>query len=267
MDKYMKQSQKVRIQYSSKYANVSNAWKKWQGEMKGLKKMNTVAVKQAQEALFEQWAKNGEFEGLVDSIAAIYRKAEPVMFAKDYYNETFKACELINYAPDACDIAGTDEILGSFIDTVGTRVKAREFFKDYDVRIDKEIFAAMMAEFDRNIPQKDQPEYFKTQMRKYGDAKTWADSLYAQSRFTSLESVCSLTDFVHKDPAIELFCRMDDWRMELDSKISSSKINMIYCTSHYFYNFHAYMVLHKKKNNNQPEEKKEQHDQKQSYRK
>ena len=226
MDKYMKSSQKVRIQYSSKYANVSNAWKKWQGEMKGLKKMNTVAVKQAQEALFEQWAKNGEFEGLVDSIAAIYRKAEPVMFAKDYYNETFKACELINYAPDACDIAGTDEILGSFIDTVGTRVMAREFFKDYDVRIDKEIFAAMMAEFDRNIPQKDQPEYFKTQMRKYGDAKTWADSLYAQSRFTSLESVCSLTDFVHKDPAIELFCRMDDWRMELDSKISSYNIEL-----------------------------------------
>ena len=194
--------------------------------MKGLKKMNTVAVKQAQEAMFEQWAKNGEFEGLVDSIAAIYRKAEPVMFAKDYYNETFKSCELINYAPGACDIAGTDEILGSFIDTVGTRVMAREFFKDYDVRIDKEIFAAMMAEFDRNIPQKDQPEYFKTQMRKYGDAKTWADSLYAQSRFTSLESVCSLTDFVHKDPAIELFCRMDDWRMELDSKISSYNIEL-----------------------------------------
>jgi hypothetical protein len=226
MDKYMKQSQKVRIQYSSKYAGVSNAWKKWQGEVKGLKKMKTVAVKQAYEAKFAQWAKGGEFDGITDSIAAIYRKAEPIMFAKDYYNETFKACELINYAPDACHIGGTDEILGSFIDTVGTRAEAREFFKDYDVRIDKEIFAAMMAEFDRNIPQEDQPEYFKEQMRKYGNAQTWADSLYAQSKFTSLESVYSLTDFVSNDPAIELFCKMQDWSMKLDAKIKAFNIEL-----------------------------------------
>lgn len=33
--KYMSESQKVRIQYSSKNAGVANAWKKWQGEMKG----------------------------------------------------------------------------------------------------------------------------------------------------------------------------------------------------------------------------------------
>ena len=31
--KYMSESQKVRIQYSSKNAGVANAWKKWQGEM------------------------------------------------------------------------------------------------------------------------------------------------------------------------------------------------------------------------------------------
>ena len=40
--KYMGQSQKVRIQYSSKNATVANAWKKWQGEVKGIKKMKTV---------------------------------------------------------------------------------------------------------------------------------------------------------------------------------------------------------------------------------
>ena len=44
MSRHQAQSQKVRIQYSSKHAGVANAWKKWQGEVKGLKKMRTVAV-------------------------------------------------------------------------------------------------------------------------------------------------------------------------------------------------------------------------------
>ena len=220
MDKYMKDSQKVRIQYSSKYAGVANAWKKWQGEVKGLKKMKTVAAKKAYEKEFAAWAKDNEFNGIVDSIARIYGKAAPLMFARDYYNETFRSCELINYAPDACCIGGTDEILGSFIDTTGTRREADRFFKDYDVRIDKEIFAAMMAEFDKNVPDADKPEYFKEQMRKYSDAQTWADSLYAESKFTSRESVYSLTDFVSNDPAIVLHGKMVDWYLQINHQIN-----------------------------------------------
>ena len=219
MDKYMKDSQKVRIQYSSKHAGEANAWKKWQGEVKGLRKMRTVAVKQAYEKDFASWANDNEFCGIVDSIARIYKKAIPVMFARDYYNETFRSCELINYAPDACSIGGTDEILGSFIDTTETRRGADKFFKDYDVRIDKEIFAAMMAEFDKNVPDADKPEYFKEQMKKYSDAQTWADSLYAESKFTSRESVYSLMDFVSNDPAIVLHGKMQDWYLQMSHKI------------------------------------------------
>ena len=219
MDKYMKDSQKVRIQYSSKYAGVANAWKKWQGEVKGLKKMKTVAAKKAYEKEFAAWANDNEFNGIVDSIARIYEKAVPIMFARDYYNETFRSCELINYAPDACCIGGTDEILGSFIDTTGTRREADRFFKDYDVHIDKEIFAAMMAEFDKNVPDADKPEYFKEQMKKYSDAQTWADSLYAESKFTSRESVYSLMDFVSNDPAIVLHGKMQDWYLQMSHKI------------------------------------------------
>ncbi|MBR0321775.1 MAG: S46 family peptidase, partial [Bacteroidales bacterium] len=53
MKKYMNESQKVRIQYSSKNANVANAWKKWQGEVKGIKKMKTVQTKQEFEKAFD----------------------------------------------------------------------------------------------------------------------------------------------------------------------------------------------------------------------
>ena len=216
MDKYMKDSQKLRIQYSSKYAGVANAWKKWQGEVKGLKKMKTVAVKQAYEKAFSQWAKNGEFDGVTDCIASIYLKARPYMFAKDYYNETFNSCELLNYAHRACHTDGSSSVL----DTAATRKAAKKFFKDYDVRIDKEIFAAMMDEFDRNLPEEDKPHCFKEMMNRYGSSQAWADSLYAHSVFTSLENMYELTDLVQNDPAIELYDRIQEWRKELDSKIA-----------------------------------------------
>ena len=230
MDKYMKQSQKVRIQYSSKYAGVSNAWKKWQGEVKGLKKMKTVAAKQAYEKEFARWAKGGEFDGVTERIEKIYAEAAPYMFANDYYNETIKSCELLQYAPDACRIGGTDEILGSFIDTAGTRRDARKFFKDYHMPIDKEIFAAMMEEFDRNIPDDMKPEYFIQQMSKYGTAQCWADSLFENSAFTSLEKVNALTDFTQNDPAIEISGKMQDWIMPIRSKIEklNSQLQLAY---------------------------------------
>ena len=218
MDKYMKQSQKVRIQYSSKYAGVSNAWKKWQGEVKGLKKMKTVSVKQEFEAKFAEWAKGGEFDGVVEKIASLYKEAEPIMFARDYYTETIRACELIVYASAACRTEG------SSLDTAKTRNYAREFFKDYCIDIDKEIFVAMMEEFDKNIPEDSKPKYFKKKLKKYGSAQAWADDLYANSLFTSLEKVCSLTEPVKKDPAIELYKKMQEWIKPLNDKISDLNI-------------------------------------------
>ncbi|RKV89579.1 MAG: hypothetical protein D8B59_02515 [Bacteroidetes bacterium] len=42
LDEKMRQDHATRIKYASKYAIISNAWKKWQGELKGLKRSNAV---------------------------------------------------------------------------------------------------------------------------------------------------------------------------------------------------------------------------------
>ena len=44
-DKDMKASDKVRIQYSAKYAGIANYWKKWAGEINGLKKLDALNKK------------------------------------------------------------------------------------------------------------------------------------------------------------------------------------------------------------------------------
>jgi hypothetical protein len=46
MNEDMLKSDAVRIAYASKYQSVANYYKKWMGEMNGLKKYDAVAKKQ-----------------------------------------------------------------------------------------------------------------------------------------------------------------------------------------------------------------------------
>ena len=79
----------------------------------------------------------------------------------------------------------------------------------------------MMEEFDRNIPEEAKPKYFKKSMKKYGSAQGWADYIFSSSSFTSLEKVCSLTEPVKNDPAIEVFKKMQKWIEPFNSKIAA----------------------------------------------
>lgn len=42
LNRYMSADPKVRIQYAAKHAGISNAWKKWQGEVMGLEGFEAV---------------------------------------------------------------------------------------------------------------------------------------------------------------------------------------------------------------------------------
>ena len=69
----MAASDKVRIQYASKYANSSNYWKNTIGMLRGLKKLDVKALKEAQEAEFQAWAEQNTLpeEGFVDALGMI----------------------------------------------------------------------------------------------------------------------------------------------------------------------------------------------------
>ena len=211
MSKHQAQSQKVRIQYSSKHAGVANAWKKWQGEVKGLKKNKTVAVKQAYEQAFDKWAANGEFHGVIGRLDSLYKVLEPYAFAYDYYNETVRTIEVSNFAMSIARLYDRD---GSF-DAEKAKELAKPFFKDYYMPIDKECFAAMMTEYEKNVPEEFKPEYFKKQMHKFKSAEKWADYIFGKTIFTDSEKVAKLTakdkKKVENDPATVFYNEFVKW--------------------------------------------------------
>ena len=156
MKKYMDQSQAVRIQYSSKYASVANAWKKWQGEAKGLAKNRIADKKQDYEARFEEWARGGRYEGVTKRLEQLYAARNPVYRAYEYYNETVRSIEKLKMA--------------------GGRPVDR---KDYFLPIDEETFVAMMEAFDKALDDSYKPAYFLEKRALYGSIEAWKDAVFA----------------------------------------------------------------------------------------
>ena len=156
MKKYMDQSQAVRIQYSSKYASVANAWKKWQGEEKGLRKNKVVRVKQAYEKSFEEWAQGSAYEGLTSRLANLYAARNPIYRAYEYYNETVRSIEKLRMA------------------------SGRPFdMKDYYRPIDEETFVAMTEAFDKALDDSYKPAFFLEKRAQYGSMEALKDAVFA----------------------------------------------------------------------------------------
>ena len=156
MKKHMDQSQAVRIQYSSKYAGVANAWKKWQGEEKGLRKNKVVPVKQAYEKRFAEWAVGTRYEGITDRLALLYAAYNPIYRSYEYYNETVRAVEKIQMAS-------------------GRPVAQKDYYRP----IDEEIFVAMVSAFDKALDDSYKPESFLRQRAAFASVEAWKDAVFA----------------------------------------------------------------------------------------
>ena len=214
MNRYQAESQKVRIQYSSKNANVSNAWKKWQGEVKGIRKMKTVQTKQEFEKAFDKWAQGGEFDGVIAKIAGLYKELEPYQFATDYYSETVRTIEVANFAMSTARLFKQDET-GVTFDKEKADELAESFYKDWHLPIDKESFIAVMNEYEKNVPADFKPSYYKEKLASYGSMEAWAEDIFTNSIFIDPAKVGNLSaqdkEAVMKDPATEFFNEFLKW--------------------------------------------------------
>ena len=158
----MNKDRAVRIKYASKNAGVSNAWKKWQGEAKGILKMKAIENKQAFEAKFDEWATGKpEYENLVERFKELYASIEELSLVQDYQTEALNAVEIIGFAGR------------------GQR-GAEKFYKDYYMPIDKASFIALYNAYNKNIADKYKSPYYKEQLQKFGSVEAWADALFAE---------------------------------------------------------------------------------------
>lgn len=152
LDGFMRKDELIKIQYASKYARISNAWKKWQGEVLGLKRTNGVAKKQAYERTFQQRvnenpAWKAEYGNLLSDVSAAFAQLQPLSLARDYYTEIVSKIELYTISMQLNSLVTSFDKDGSagYSKRLTTVVNMLEdFYKEYNAMVDQKVFEAMM---------------------------------------------------------------------------------------------------------------------------
>lgn len=224
MKNEMAQQAGTRIKYASKQAAVANAWKKWQGELKGLTRLKTVEKKQALEAQFAAWAADKpEYNTLLPRFAEYYKARQVYAAVRDYQTEAFNAIEIINYVAAFAPLADEKTTVPDTVLKRRLQTRTADFFKNYSPTIDKQTFVALLTEYLQHVPAAFIPPALNDESKKHnGDMAAMSDTLYAHTLFTSREAVERLLQqdknglaraLLH-DPLFILYKKSNDFYME-----------------------------------------------------
>ena len=194
-DSYMRKDQGIKIKYAAKYARVANYWKKWMGETKGLKKSGAVALKQQQEAKFQQAIqkanKQAQYGNLLADFNRLYKEIEPYSLAANLNSEfIYRNVDLLSNGYRLLQLQKVLEDKGeqAFNDRKKNLLNTfKDVFKDNDQQVDKDVFEKAVIFYAANMPK----NLLANSLKNF-DAKALADNLYGNSFLTSLSGVESV---------------------------------------------------------------------------
>jgi hypothetical protein len=200
IDGFMRKDEGIKIQYAAKYANISNAWKKWQGEVLGLTKTNAVAKRQEYESNFEKIVLskpelNVVYMDLLKNLKKAYLDIEPYGYARDYYNEIIPKVELWGIAADMNSLLtaySKDE--ASYIKRkTEVLTKLEESFKEYNAGVDQKLFEALMDMYVTDQKAEYVSPSFKSMLEEKGKSITaLSTAVYGQTSFSSFDKIKKL---------------------------------------------------------------------------
>lgn len=203
----MRRNADLRIRYAAKQARISNAYKKWIGEGKGLRRLNALDVKKSVDARFAEKAKGTEFESALTQLNSLYVQAHDYNKAYDLYIEYLVfGPEIFRYArgfEKSIDLYASEKSDTNELKKVRKSVPG--FFKNWDLATDKQIFVALTPIFMENVPEKFLPKTLLTEKLKHkGDYSVWAENLYGKSAFSSAEKLETILKTLNKNSATAL---------------------------------------------------------------
>lgn len=202
----MLKSDKVRIQYASKYASSANYWKNAIGMNEGLIRLNVLETKkQQQEKLLAYGKAQGDdsyqkaFDTIRDIVAkrrnAIYHQQaiyEACMLGTEFFRipSTDKLlAELNKTKKRAINIAKTDLSKKPELSEAINNLKngfERFYNKDYDANVDRKVSKALLKKYAELIPAEQRISIFQLiDLEFKGDIDAFVDACFDRSIFSS----------------------------------------------------------------------------------
>ncbi len=217
----------IRIKYATKYARTANYWKYFQGQTRGLKRLNVYAKKQMQEADFQKWvvddnARVSKYGNVLQDFSEAYSVLKEYEIPSQYFFEAiYQGPEIINLAVQFRRLAsylGTENPEQDRIEelTNGIKEGLENRFKDYNLPTDKKIFAAMLEMYDNDVDARFHPDIFSTIKTKFkGDYDKYTEYVYKKTMFAykdKLEAFLANPKLktLQKDPAFNIMSKFVD---------------------------------------------------------
>jgi hypothetical protein len=219
MQEGMDANEAVRLQYASKYASTANYWKYFIGQTKGLKRLRVLEKKQAEETAFTDWLNNNpqekvKFGEALPLLEEAYDGLEQYNLAYWYYREAIRrGAEILTYAKTFGELEKLLANKETPVVDINKEIEKRKehidsHFKDYNVGIDKNLFASMMKMYHQHVPLDQQPVYLLEMDQKFkSDYQAFADYVFDKSIFDNPDKVRAFLNDpkykkLEKDPAL-----------------------------------------------------------------
>ncbi len=192
--KYMETGQKARIQYASKYAGSSNYYKYSIGQNQGLKALQVIDRKRAEEEAFTRWVaadpgRSAQYGKALDMIkkavadpdeeTALQYLTESLLQGPEIFSFAYRARVLYNLLDKPEE---NRERISQ--DSESLAVIARRFFRDYDKETDRKLASALMKLYADRVQPRYYPAFYNEVRSRYkGDFARFAARMYEQTLF------------------------------------------------------------------------------------
>ena len=167
LDEKMRQDDATRIKYASKYAIISNAWKKWQGELKGLKRSNAVQKRREYEGKLK--ALNPDIVKILSEMERLYDEQNRYVRTNTIWGELFRNSETLYLSSlyhKILTLSSQGELTEDNKLEIKNRIKA--IYRDFDPTLDLKVTAGIFEYYTRNTPK----EFLANDFARYTDAYT-----------------------------------------------------------------------------------------------
>ena len=174
MKRQMEKSTEIRLMYSAKSNSISNGWKKWIGESKGINECKVVEKKIAEEQEFMKWVnaspeRQKQYGSLLSDMKKVYVDYKKQVKSFTFLSEAFIGVEInrlmctrLNWFASSCPSdVWTDEQFEK--GKIELAENMRSFFSSYNVDIDSECFVELMYYY---FSEQD-PDLIPESLRKY----------------------------------------------------------------------------------------------------
>lgn len=225
MDGFMRKDPAVKIAYIARYSSISNSWKKWLGEMQGLKTFKALDKKRAYEVEFtnriEQKADwKYRYGNLLPRLRQLHQDIEPYALARDYYLETcIRNNEILGLAASLGSWIGSYEKNGEafFVNKQKEATSGLEsFYKDYRPEVDEAVLAAMLEMYGQNVRSEWGAAIVQEMAKTKGGYPALSADIFKNSSLASREKMnvllgkkpTEIVETLKNDPAYQLWDRL-----------------------------------------------------------